>query len=160
MQTLRPGLPRCCSTALTYPLLKCWCTDVGTMGCPTGGGLNCCLLMSNSTSHLASPAQQPTTSLFCCLSNFSLHCLRCWGPQGIELGEWNLSCPGTCHHDAFFFMHVQGQEGIFVHVTFVLLYTLGGPQVPQLDLWKETQGAIKEGPAGTLVNPRHGSQRG
>lgn len=57
-------------------------------------------------------------------------------------------------------MHVQGQEGILVHMTFILLYTLSGPQVPQLDLWEETQGAIKEGPAGTLVNPRYRSQGG
>lgn len=68
--------------------------------------------------------------------------------------------PGTGHHDSFFFMHVQGQEGVLVHVTFVLPDTLSGPQVPQLDLWEEAQEATEEGPAGTVANPRHGSQGG
>lgn len=63
--------------------------------------------------------------------------------------------PSTGHQDSFFFMHVQGQEGVLVHVTFVLPYTLSGPQVPQLDLREEAQGTVKEGPAGTLVNPRN-----
>lgn len=50
--------------------------------------------------------------------------------------------PGTCHHDSFFLVHVQGQVRVLVHVTFVLPYTLSGPQVPQLDLWEEAQSAI------------------
>lgn len=68
--------------------------------------------------------------------------------------------PGTCHHNSFFLVHVQGQVGVLVHMTFILPYTLRGPQVPQLDLWEEAQRAIKEGPAGTLVKPRHRSQGG
>lgn len=48
-------------------------------------------------------------------------------------------------------MHVQGQVGVLVHVTFVLPYTLSGSQVPQLDLWK-AQGAIRKSLAGTLAN--------
>lgn len=42
--------------------------------------------------------------------------------------------PGTCYHNSFFLVHVQGQVGVLVHMAFVLPYTLSGPQVPQLDL--------------------------
>lgn len=56
------------------------------------------------------------------------------GALGIEFDDQSRSFLSTCHHDSFFFVHVQGQEGVLVHVTFVLLYTLSGPQVPQLDL--------------------------
>lgn len=57
-------------------------------------------------------------------------------------------------------MHVQGQVGILVHVPFVLPNTLSGPQVPQLDLWEEAQGVVREGPTGTLVKPRHEAREG
>lgn len=63
------------------------------------------------------------------------------------MGQISLA-PGTCHHDSFFLVHVQGQVGILVHVPFVLPYTLIVPQVPQLDLWEEAQGAMREGLAG------------
>ena len=52
---------------------------------------------------------------------------------------WNASSPATCHHDSFLLVHVQGQVGILVHVPFILPDALGGPQVPQLDLWEEAQ---------------------
>lgn len=57
-------------------------------------------------------------------------------------------------------MHVQGQVGILVDVPFVLPNTLSGPQVPQLDLWEEAQGTVREGPTGTLVKPRHEAREG
>lgn len=74
------------------------------------------------------------------------------GPEGRHLMGGIAPSPGTCHHDSFFLVHVQRQVGVLVHVTFVLPYTLSGPQVPQLDLREEAQRATKEGPAGTLVN--------
>lgn len=63
-------------------------------------------------------------------------------PKGQYLMDGISPSPGTCHHDSFFLVHMQGQVGVLVHVTFVLPYTLSGPQVPQLDLWEEAQRAI------------------
>ena len=66
---------------------------------------------------------------------------------------WSALSPATCHHDSFLLVHVQGQVGILVHVPFVLPDALGGPQVPQLDLWEEAQRLV-------LVSPRRESQWG
>lgn len=77
------------------------------------------------------------------------------GPGQNLVNGTTAPAPRTGHQDSFLFMHVQGQAGVLVHVTFVLRYTLRGPQVPQLDLREEARGTAKEGPAGTLVNPRN-----
>lgn len=83
-----------------------------------------------------------------------------WGGDGseqvaiVEAPDSGVAVLAHCHHDSFFLMHVQGQVGILIHVTFVLPQTLSGPQVPQLDLWEEAQGAVTGSPAGTHMNPR------
>lgn len=55
---------------------------------------------------------------------------------------------------------MQGQVGILVHVPCILPDALGGPQVPQLDLWEEAHRLSGRVHEQVLVSPRRESQQG